>query len=87
MAARARARARAHGLTGSRVQAKTSVMVQQKSLELVQSWADAFRGDTALVAVAEAYGSLLQDGAEFPPQDMVPTPHRVRCRVGLRATP
>ncbi|CAD5221983.1 unnamed protein product [Bursaphelenchus xylophilus] len=43
--------------------------VQERVLELIQSWADAFRGNPALVGVCEVYDELRAKGVEFPATD------------------
>uniref|UniRef100_A0A914C3U0 Target of Myb protein 1 n=1 Tax=Acrobeloides nanus TaxID=290746 RepID=A0A914C3U0_9BILA len=44
-------------------------VVQERVLSLIQSWADTFRGNPALVGVNEVYDELRQKGVEFPPTD------------------
>ncbi|CAD5216010.1 unnamed protein product [Bursaphelenchus okinawaensis] len=43
--------------------------VQERVLELIQAWADAFRGNPALVGVCEVYDELKAKGVEFPATD------------------
>ncbi|KAI6233920.1 Target of Myb protein 1 [Aphelenchoides fujianensis] len=43
--------------------------VQERVLSLIQSWADAFRGNPALSGVCEIYDELKAKGVEFPATD------------------
>ncbi|KAI6216032.1 hypothetical protein M3Y94_00455700 [Aphelenchoides besseyi] len=43
--------------------------VQERVLSLIQSWADAFRGNPALSGVCEVYDELKAKGVEFPATD------------------
>lgn len=57
--------------------------VQERVLELIQAWSDAFKSNPALVGVTEVYEELKSKGVEFPATDfdkMAPinTPKRVR---------
>uniref|UniRef100_A0A915CZJ3 TOM1-like protein 2 n=1 Tax=Ditylenchus dipsaci TaxID=166011 RepID=A0A915CZJ3_9BILA len=45
-------------------------VIQERVLSLIQSWADAFRGNPALVGVTEAYDELKSKGVEFPAVDL-----------------
>jgi hypothetical protein len=64
---------------------RTSVptIVQHKVLGLLQSWADAFRGQAEMVTIHGLYQTLRLQGVEFPAQDLdtlapIYTPNRVR---------
>ncbi|XP_067928316.1 TOM1-like protein 2 isoform X2 [Watersipora subatra] len=47
-----------------------TVLVQEKILGLIQSWADAFRGASELKAVEITYQELKSKGIEFPATDL-----------------
>jgi len=58
-------------------------IVQERVLLLIQSWADAFRGNPALSGVCEIYDELKTKGVEFPASNLdtlapIITPQRVR---------
>lgn len=57
--------------------------VQEKVLNLVQSWADAFKNEPELSGVVQVYNELKQKGMEFPMTDLdamapIHTPQRVK---------
>ncbi|KAI1725613.1 VHS domain-containing protein [Ditylenchus destructor] len=45
-------------------------IIQERVLSLIQSWADAFRGNPALSGVVEVYEELKSKGVEFPAVDL-----------------
>ncbi|KAL0271234.1 UNVERIFIED_CONTAM: hypothetical protein PYX00_008394 [Menopon gallinae] len=64
--------------------------VQEKILNLVQSWADAFRNEPELSGVVQVYNDLKQKGLEFPMTDLdamapIHTPQRTLPEVGVPA--
>lgn len=57
--------------------------VQEKVLSLIQSWADAFKGNPDMAGVVQVYQDLKLKGVEFPMTDLdamapIHTPQRVR---------
>ncbi|XP_028395528.1 TOM1-like protein 2 [Dendronephthya gigantea] len=46
------------------------VMIQDKILALIQTWADAFKGKPELDAVPHVYNKLKTQGIQFPAQDL-----------------
>ncbi|CAB4004567.1 TOM1 2 [Paramuricea clavata] len=46
------------------------VMIQDKILALIQTWADAFSGKPELDAVVQVYKALKMQGIQFPAQDL-----------------
>lgn len=58
-------------------------IVQEKVLNLIQSWADAFHNQPELSAVVQIYNDLRKKGIEFPMTDLdmmapIHTPRKVR---------
>lgn len=59
------------------------VVVQEKILSLIQSWADAFYNQPDMSAVVRMYNDLKMKGIEFPMTDLdsmapIHTPRKVR---------
>ncbi|CAG2160854.1 unnamed protein product [Oppiella nova] len=67
-------------------------VVQEKVLSLIQSWAQAFRGQTELQGVVQVYNELKSKGIEFPATDseaMAPihTPQRAKSATSHSSEP
>lgn len=61
-------------------------IVQEKVLNLIQIWADAFRNQPDLQGVVQVYSELKNKGIEFPVTDLdamapIYTPQRVSWKV------
>lgn len=67
-------------------------IIQERVLSLVQSWADAFRGDPTLAGVVQSYDDLKSKGVEFPAADLdtlapIKTPKRTVFNQPIPTTP